>query len=234
MQRLHARQGENDRPEAELYAPEQFHGRYIRYGLLQMALQTGKDRAVVLVEIFAQVALWLTVRLPGKAEEDGGSLGVLGMCAQRQAEHNTQHIFGGIGDAGGFHLVELGIQRQAKRCQKPFKNSLNQRFLGAEMVIHRRQIHPGLAGNGTQTGFREALLGKQYLCGIKNPVYCARLCHTLPCVFKTYVSNIRLADRRVKKESVLTDKSAQPVSVRLIGLSRIARTAPDARRRCLT
>ena len=234
MQRLHARQGENDRPEAELYAPEQFHGRHIRYGLLQMALQTGKDRAVVLVEIFAQVALWLTVRLPGKAEEDSGSLGVLGMCTQRQAEHNPQHIFGGIGNAGGFHFIKLGVQRQAERRQEALEDGLNQGFLGTEMVIHRCQVHPGLAGNGTQTGFREALLGKQYLCGIKNPVYCARLCHTLPCVFKTYVSNIRLADRRVKKESVLTDKSAQPVLVCLIGLSRIARTAPDARRRGLT
>ncbi len=139
------------------------------------------------MEIFAQVALWLTVRLPGKAEEDSGSLGVLGMCTQRQAEHNPQHIFGGIGNAGGFHFIKLGVQRQAERRQEALEDGLNQGFLGTEMVIHRCQVHPGFARNGTETGSRDSLLGNNYLFVTQNHVYCACLCHTLPALVTTHV-----------------------------------------------
>ena len=157
-----------------------------------MLLQAFKDSAVVFVQVVTQVPLRLAVGLPGETKENGRALGVFRVGTQGQTKHDAEHIFRRIRRAGRFHFIQLGTERRTERRQKAFEYRLYQRFLGTEMIVHRRQVDPGLAGDGTQTGFRKALLGKQYLCGIQNPVNRARLCHAPRPVFKTYVSNIRL------------------------------------------
>ena len=77
-------------------------------------------------------------------------------------------------------LRQQPLQTAAEWIQESLKYRLNQGFLGAEMIVDGGQIDPGLAGNGTQTGFGEPLLREQDLCSIENAVNGAGMRHKAP------------------------------------------------------
>ncbi|MNC49398.1 hypothetical protein D3C75_985730 [compost metagenome] len=77
----------------------------------------------------------------------------------------------------GLAPLQLTFEAGAERPEETGKDRLDQRLLGAEMVIDRRQVDPGLAGNQPQRGFREPPFREQLLGSIENAFNGFRLGH---------------------------------------------------------
>ncbi|MNE95795.1 hypothetical protein D3C80_1939310 [compost metagenome] len=76
--------------------------------------------------------------------------------------------------------LQFALEALAERAEEAGEHRLDQRLLGAEVIVHRRQVDPGLAGNQPQRRFGKALLGKQLLRSIENPLDGFRLDHDPP------------------------------------------------------
>jgi hypothetical protein len=122
----------------------------------------------------------LAVGLPGKTEKDHCPARFVAVGAQRQPRgHREQLLQGHVAAVAGFafQFFELGVQGLAERRQITLEHRLNQRFLGTEVVIDRRQIDPGPAGDGAQAGLGETLLGEQNFRRIENALHGIGLGH---------------------------------------------------------
>jgi len=66
-----------------------------------------------------------------------------------------------------------------QRHQAPFEDRLQQRFLAAEVIIDRRHVRLGSAGDGPQGGVVETFGGEKMLGGIENSLFGVGLTHAL-------------------------------------------------------
>ena len=180
LQRFHAGQGEDHGAQAEVHPPEQLHRRHVGHRPAQQGQEAAEHRAVMFAQPGTQVVLRLAVGLPGEAEEDHRPAWFVAVGAQRQPRgHGEQLLQGHFATAAGFafQFLELGVQGLAERRQIALEHRLDQRFLGTEVVIDRRQIDAGPAGDGAQAGLGEPLLGEQNFRRIKNALHGIGLGH---------------------------------------------------------
>ncbi|SST12163.1 Uncharacterised protein [Klebsiella pneumoniae] len=85
---------------------------------------------------------------------------------------------GGVLGLGlGLATIQLLFQAGAEWPEEAREHRLDQRLLRTEVIIHRRQVDPGLAGDQTQRGFGEAFFREQLFRRIENAFDGFRLGH---------------------------------------------------------
>lgn len=93
-------------------------------------------------------------------------------------DEDLQQFFEGRFVLGfGLTALQLFIETEAERPEKTREDRLNQRLLRSEVIVHRRQIDTGLAGDQTQRGFSETFFREQLLGSIENAFNGFRLGH---------------------------------------------------------
>src|SRR5690606_14458430 len=93
----------------------------------------------------------------------------------------------------GFTPVQLALEADTEGPEEAGEDCLDERLLGAEVVVHRSQIDPSLAGDQAKRSLGEALFRKELFRCIKNPLHCFRLRHAPSDdkhLFETYVSPV--------------------------------------------
>ncbi|MNN04502.1 hypothetical protein D3C81_1172310 [compost metagenome] len=157
-----------------MHPPEQLQRWNARHRLLQQLQVATKHLAVQAGKVVAQLALVLA---HGHAEQAHEHPEVAAAPADLQRQRHQQ--FEQLLERGRLALaaLQLALEALAERPEKTDEYRLDQRVLGAEVIIDRRQVDPRLGGDQTQRGLGEALLGKQLLRRVENPFNCCRLNH---------------------------------------------------------
>ncbi|MNI63692.1 hypothetical protein D3C73_1190890 [compost metagenome] len=92
-------------------------------------------------------------------------------------EHFQQFFEAGLLFRLGLATLQLTFEAGAERPEEAREHCLDQGLLGAEVIVDRRQVDPGLAGNQPQRGFCEPPFREQLLGSIENAFNGFRLGH---------------------------------------------------------
>ncbi|MOA33604.1 hypothetical protein D3C78_1549130 [compost metagenome] len=114
--------------------------------------------------------LALAERQPQQAHEDRQVVAAARRDRQGLGREQFEQLFQGCARRvrPGLAAVQFLFETGAERPEEAREDRLDQRLFRAEMVIHRGQVHPGLAGDQAQRSLREALFREQLFSGIED------------------------------------------------------------------
>ncbi|MNS67020.1 hypothetical protein D3C72_1002530 [compost metagenome] len=161
-----------------MHAPEQLQRRDARSGLVDQQHVAAEHLAVHVFQVTPQVALALAEGQAQQAHEDRQVVVAARLHGQSLLDQHFQQLFEArLVLRLGLAPLQLTFEAGAERPEETREHCLDQGLLGAEVIVDRRQVDPGLAGNQPQRGFCEPPFREQLLGSIENAFNGFRLGH---------------------------------------------------------
>src|SRR6267378_1563321 len=171
LHRVGRRQGVGERAEHEVNAPYQLLARHLRQGALERRLVALHGRAVQMADQGADRFRRLGIGAPEQPDE-------VAPPTLRVLDHAQPRAYEGANDAlrsrrpalrFRLQLVERSDACHVHRVQAPAEYRLDQRVLGAEVVVDRGEVDARLGGEHAHRGALEAVLHEQLLGDVEDP-----------------------------------------------------------------
>ncbi|MCY1441780.1 hypothetical protein D9M71_581150 [compost metagenome] len=131
-----------------MHPPEQLQRRHPRCGFVDQQHVAAEHLAVHVFKVTPQVALALAEGQAQQAHEDRQVVATARLYHQRLLDQHFQQFFKAwLVLRTGLTTLQLALEAGAERTEETREDRLDQGLLGTEMVVHRRQVDAGLAGD---------------------------------------------------------------------------------------